>query len=100
MFYDFCSSYFNIFKYFYGNLFSGDNILTALCVARDCGMVEENDKVFLVKVSTKPESESPELYFEPADFSTAGQQGDNTQVVVYFFIFFINVRYLHKPMNQ
>ncbi|ROT75379.1 putative cation-transporting ATPase 13A3-like [Penaeus vannamei] len=46
---------------------TGDNILTGISVARDCGMVGETDHVLLAKV-TAPSSEHPAaLTFEPAD---------------------------------
>ncbi|XP_042856179.1 polyamine-transporting ATPase 13A3-like isoform X5 [Penaeus japonicus] len=46
---------------------TGDNILTGISVARDCGMVGETDHVLLAKV-TAPSPEHPaSLTFEPAD---------------------------------
>lgn len=46
---------------------TGDNILTGISVARDCGMVGEADHVLLAKV-TAPSPEHPaSLTFEPAD---------------------------------
>ncbi|KAK7028908.1 hypothetical protein SK128_015024 [Halocaridina rubra] len=46
---------------------TGDNILTALSVARDCGMIGVTDQVLLTKV-TPPEADlPPTLSFEPAD---------------------------------
>ena len=47
---------------FYISIFSGDNMLTALSVARDCQMLESCDKTILVQVV--PPSDSQDAYIE------------------------------------
>lgn len=46
---------------------TGDNILTAISVARDCGMVDVADSVLMAKVTSPASGQAPTLTFEPAD---------------------------------
>ncbi|KAK3865299.1 hypothetical protein Pcinc_029091 [Petrolisthes cinctipes] len=46
---------------------TGDNILTAISVARDCGMVGVSDIVLVAKTSPPTHDEPASLTFEPAD---------------------------------
>lgn len=45
----------------------GDNMLTALSVARDCGMIETSHKVILVNVVKSPEEKVPSVQFVYAE---------------------------------
>ena len=46
------------------NFLSGDNILTGICVARHCGIVDKRDTVLLAKI--KEENGYRTLRFQPA----------------------------------
>lgn len=46
---------------------TGDNMLTAISVARDCGMVGATDRVLVAKVTPPAPDHPPSLIFEPAD---------------------------------
>ena len=48
-------------------LLPGDNMLTALSVARDCHMIEPSGKVILTQVVPPTETEPPELRFNYAE---------------------------------
>ncbi|KAK8732757.1 hypothetical protein OTU49_006909 [Cherax quadricarinatus] len=48
---------------------TGDNILTAISVARDCGMVGTTHQVLVAKVTPPISDLPPSLVFEPADTS-------------------------------
>lgn len=67
---------------------TGDNMLTALSVARDCGMIEKNHKVILVNVVKAPEERIPAvqfIYAEMADKEVVELEyssPDKTEVVV------------------
>ncbi|ESP04540.1 hypothetical protein LOTGIDRAFT_135940 [Lottia gigantea] len=42
---------------------TGDNMLTALCVARDCGMVDKGDRIILVQAYPPTELKAEEIEF-------------------------------------
>ncbi|XP_071515711.1 polyamine-transporting ATPase 13A3-like isoform X2 [Panulirus ornatus] len=46
---------------------TGDNMLTAISVARDCGMIGATDRVLVAKVTPPAPDHPPSLIFEPAD---------------------------------
>ncbi|XP_068220779.1 polyamine-transporting ATPase 13A3-like isoform X6 [Palaemon carinicauda] len=46
---------------------TGDNILTAISVARDCGMVDVTDSVLMAKVTPPVTGQASTLTFEPVD---------------------------------
>lgn len=46
---------------------TGDNILTAISVARDCGMVGASDRMLVAKASPPTEDQPASLIFEPTD---------------------------------
>ena len=45
---------------------TGDNILTAISVARDCDMVGTSDRILVAKASPPIEDQPASLVFEPA----------------------------------
>ena len=49
----------------------GDNILTALSVARDCGMVKKHERIILVHAHPGTEDgKQPYIEWEKAEFAT------------------------------
>ncbi|GAB6018630.1 hypothetical protein CHUAL_000312 [Chamberlinius hualienensis] len=69
-------------------MITGDNMLTALSVARDCGMIENNHKVILVNVVKAPEDSVPSVQFIYAEMPNAEVEEveyaskDRTEVVI------------------
>lgn len=82
-------------------LFPGDNILTAVSVARDCGMVGVSDKVLVAKTSPPTHDEPASLTFEPAD--TPDIITTNDQEVRLFFPVYISTHtllaYTHSEIH-
>lgn len=69
-------------------LFPGDNILTAISVARDCGMVGVSDIVLVAKTSPPTHDEPATLTFEPADTPDIVTTTDE-EVRLFFCLHFI-----------
>lgn len=67
-------------------LFSGDNMLTALSVARECQMVERNDRIILVQAYPPQEGQTDVTL----EFVYAGDRGAKVEEV------FAMVRMTHK----
>lgn len=62
-------------------LLSGDNILTAVNVARACGMVLSHEKVIFVHASPPTASSMASLQFHQGDGAAAAT--DNTQETIH-----------------
>ncbi|XP_015834823.1 polyamine-transporting ATPase 13A3 isoform X2 [Tribolium castaneum] len=48
-------------------MITGDNILTAISVARDCEMVKSHDQIFIVETKSSESGDSPELVLQNID---------------------------------
>jgi magnesium-transporting ATPase (P-type) len=70
---------------------TGDNLLTAISVARDCGMVGAKDQVVIVscdeaiKSATDDKCTKPQLIYTLADYSILRSSTRKTSVTIDFF---------------
>lgn len=81
-------------------LLQGDNLMTAMSVARDCHMIPETDKIITVTAMTPDHDVPAQLKFEYAEtpsmshsssiVSTAISVLGDTSPMVRFFYFFAN----------
>lgn len=75
------------------NIFLGDNLFTAISVARNCDMVNAQSKVLLVNLETENNSEIPKIFIENVEATDDHSEAivnlaSNVNIVLHFFVFF------------